>query len=196
MRPFSYFRADLTNTTMRKLFILLALTVLTATTGLGQSITLFNTLKDYESGKGRSIGEYQGYEWSKEGILLLTPPEKGKKPVVHDVSAAWGYQIGEHVYRLYKGLPHVILKKGKGIYYENGLAHMDMSLEVKDRSDVEYGKYCFLSASIESPIVYIPGKDATKAFEKNTELQAFLTCIEKFKWTDAKKIRECLPKLD
>jgi hypothetical protein len=182
---------------MRELFASLLLVTVLAAPSYSQSITLFNTLKDYESGKGRAIGEYQGYEWSKEGVLLLTPPEKGKKPVVHDVSAAWGYQIGEHVYRLYKGLPHVILKQGaKGIYYENGLAHMDMSLEVKDRSDVEYGKYCFLSASIESPIVYIPSKDATKAFEKNTDIQAFLTCIEKFKWTDAKKIRECLPKLD
>lgn len=164
---------------------------------MAQSITLYPNLKDYQTGKGKMIGEYQGYEWSKDGVLLLTPPEKGKKPVVHDVSAHWGYSIGEHVYRLYKGLPHVILKQGgKGVYYENGLAHMDMSLDVKDRSDVEYGKYCFLSASIESPIVYVPSKDAKKAFETNTALQPFLTCIDKFKWTDAKKIRECLKELD
>lgn len=159
-------------------------------------ITVYNTLKDYREGKGRTIGEYDGYEWSRDGLMLLTPPVKGKKPVVHDVSAAWGYSIGEHTYRLFQGLPHVILKQGKGIYYENGLAHMDMALEVKDRSDVDYGRYCFLSISIESPIVYVPSKDAKKAFEKNAEVQPFLTCIEKFKWTDAKKIRECLPNLD
>lgn len=182
--------------TMTRLLALLSIILLTAHTGNGQNITIFNTLKDYESGKGRNVGQYQGYEWSKEGVLLLTPPEKGKKPVVHDVSAAWGYQIGEYAYRLFKGLPHVILKKGKGIYYENGLAHMDMTLEVKDRTDIDYGRYCFLSANIESPIVYIPSKDANKAFEKNSELQPFLTCIEKFKWTEAKKIRECLVQLD
>lgn len=182
---------------MRQLIVLLLASTIGGFSANAQSITLFSTLKDFNAGKGKVLGEYQGYEWSKDGVLLLTPPEKGKKPVVHDVSAAWGYSIGEYNYRLYKGLPHIILKQGsKGIYYENGLAHMDMALEVKDRSDVDYGKYCFLSATIESPIVYVPSKDAKKLFEGNTIVQPFLTCIEKFKWTEAKKIRECLKELD
>jgi len=152
-------------------------------------IILYRTLADYASGKGTEIGEFQGYEWSKGGVLLLTPPVKGKKPVAHEVTGYWGYGIGENVYRLYEGMPHVLLQKGNGMYYENGLAHMDLALDVKDRSDVAYGKYCFLSKDLESPIVYIPGKEAKKAFEGHAELQPFLTCIEKLRW-ERMKVRQ------
>ena len=159
-------------------------------------ITLFKTLKDFQAGKGSSIGDFEGYEWNKGNMLLFTPPIKGKKPVEHDVTAHWGFSIGEHSFRMYQGVPHIILKQGKGIYYENGLAHIDMTLDKKDGSDIDYGKYCFISKTIDSPIVYVPSKDATKAFEKDADIQPFLLCIEKFKWTDAKKIRGCMGKLD
>lgn len=181
---------------MSKTALTLLLSLFTLAAMAAPPITLYSSLKDYQSGKGKVIGEYEGYEWSKQGVVLLTPPEKGRKPVVHDVAQYWGFSIGKYTYRLYEGMPHVILKEGKGVYYENGLAHMDMSLDVKDRSDVDYGKYCFLSESITSPIVYVPGKDARKAFEGKAALAPFLECIDRFKWTQAEKIRECLPQLD
>lgn len=181
---------------MRFALTLLAFVVCTGSAATAQTITLYRTLADHQAGKGTAIGEYEGYEWSKDGVILLTPPVKGKKPVAHEVKNYWGYSIGDHVYRLYGGKPHVILKQGKAVYYENGLAHMDMVLNVKDRTDVVYGKYCFVSATIESPIIYVPGKDADKAFAGNASLQPFLTCIRKFKWSDATKIRGCLGELD
>jgi hypothetical protein len=181
---------------MRRFLLMLSLFVVSAQLLASPPITLYRTLKDFQANKGTVIGEFEGYEWNKGNVLLFTPPVKGKKPVEHDVTAHWGFSIGEHTYRMYQGVPHIILKQGKGIYYENGLAHMDMTMEKKDGSDIDYGKYCFLSKTIESAIVYVPSKDAKKAFEKEAELQPFLECIDKFKWTDAKKIRECLVKLD
>lgn len=174
----------------------LLLTALSIQVFADPPIVLYRSLADFEAGKGTAVGEFNGYEWSKNGVLLLTPPIKGKKPVVHEVNGYWGYGIGEHAYRLFEGMPHVILKKGKGIYYENGLAHMDMALDIKDKSDVVYGKYCFLSKDLRSPIIYVPSKDAKKAFAELIDFQPFLTCIEKLKWDNAKKIRECLPQLD
>jgi hypothetical protein len=189
-----YFRPK--NSFNMRLIQLLAVLLLSTSAFAVPPIVLYRTLADYEAGKGSQIGEFNGYEWSKNGVTLLTPPVKGKKPVVHEVTGYWGYSIGEYAYRLFEGMPHVILKKGKGIYYENGLAHMDMALDVKDRSDVVYGKYCFLSKDLKAPIMYVPSKDAKKAFENVSEVQPFLTCIEKLKWDNAKKIRECLPQLD
>lgn len=166
------------------------------TSAAAPPITLFKTLKAYQAGKGTAIGEFEGYEWSKDAVVLLTPPVKGKKPVAHDVTAHWGYTIGDQMYRMYEGLPHIIIKQGKAVYYENGLAHMDIAMEKKDGSDLVYGKYCFISKTIESPIIYVPSKEAKKAFEQDTEVQPFLECIEKLKWSDAKKIRSCMNKLD
>ncbi len=181
---------------IRTLFICIVALSLATSAIAAPPITLFQTLKDYQSGKGKVIGEFEGYEWSKDAVLLLTPPVKGKKPVVHDITGYWGYSIGDQLYRIYEGLPHIIFKQGKGVYYENGLAHMDIAMDKKDGGDLVYGKYCFLSKSIDSPIVYVPSKDAKKAFETEASLAPFLECIDKYKWTDAKKIRACMGKLD
>jgi hypothetical protein len=153
-----------TSLMIRTLFICIVALSLATSAIAAPPITLFQTLKDYQSGKGKVIGEFEGYEWSKDAVLLLTPPVKGKKPVVHDITGYWGYSIGDQLYRMYEGLPHIIFKQGKGIYYENGLAHMDIAMDKKDGGDIVYGKYCFLSKSIDSPIVYVPSKDAKKSF--------------------------------
>jgi hypothetical protein len=180
----------------RPFFTLMLLTAFALSSTGAPPITLYKTLKDYQAGKGNAIGEFEGYEWSKEAVLLLTPPVKGKKPVTHDVTAHWGYTIGDQLYRMFEGLPHIIFKQGKAIYYENGLAHMDIAMEKRDGSDLVYGKYCFISKTIDSPIIYVPSKEAKKAFEQDAELQPFLQCIDKLKWSDAKKIRSCMGKLD
>ena len=93
---------------LRKAFLFTVVLVLSLSAVAAPPITLFQTLKDYQSGKGKVIGEFEGYEWSKDAVLLLTPPTKGKKPVVHDITGYWGYSIGDQLYRMYEGLPQTL----------------------------------------------------------------------------------------
>lgn len=182
-----------------KQFILIAITIAMALASSAQRrskseplpLVLFQTLEEERFDKGQMVGDFIGYEWTLGKLALLTFVDK-KNSRRHSAKHLWGFKVGDHTYRIVEARAYRILDKGNGIYYENGFAHMNMQMDHEGESDVELGSYSFLSKTIDSEIVEIPSKKATKFFEGDASLYAFLECIRKLKPHKTQKIRECM----
>jgi len=96
------------------------------------------------------------------------------------------------MYRIIKGRPYRVLVEGKAVYYENGIAHLDMLIEDEGSAEVELGGWSFLSNNMRSDIIEFPSAKANKAFKENGSLAPLFECVEKLRKKKTEKIRDCV----
>lgn len=155
------------------------------------SLVVYDTYEAYQAKKGRPLFEFIGYDWTLGSLHLLYKVKKKEEGKVK-VTTAWGYTIGDQLYRVIKGKPHRVLMQGKIVYYENGVAHMSMIVGGEDEAIVELGDWHFISDNLTSEIIEFPSAKADKEFGERAELKALFECMEKVKKKKTEKIRECV----
>lgn len=155
------------------------------------SLTVYETYDDYASKKGQAMHEFIGFDWTL-GILniyyRITKKEEGRL----NATKIFGFSVGEQFYRVIKSKPYRVLMEGKIVYYENGLAHLNMLVGGEDEYGVEQGEWHMISADMKSELVEFPSSKATKEFGDRAELKAMFECVDELKKKKTEKVRECV----
>lgn len=192
--PFGYI-SNLETQSMKQLtiFLLASLISFQSIAKDDYSLVVYKTYEDYKSNNGEALHEFMGFEWLL-GVLRVfyKVKRKGKDELWKDVTKSYGFSIGEQFYRIVKGKPYRVLMEGKLVYYENGLAHLNMLVGQEDEGLVEQGDWHVVSDNLNSEIIEFPSAKATKTFGERAELQALFECVEKLKKRKTEKVRKCV----
>lgn len=171
--------------------VLVAGIVLQTTAKDDFSLTVYETYDDYVNKKGQPMHEFIGFDWTL-GILniyyRITKKEEGRL----NATKIFGFSVGEQFYRVIKSKPYRVLMEGKIVYYENGLAHLNMLVGGEDEYGVEQGEWHMISADMKSELVEFPSSKATKEFGDRAELKAMFECVDELKKKKTEKVRECV----
>lgn len=155
------------------------------------SLTVYETYADYQSKQGKSLFEFIGYDWTMGSLNLFYRVKKRDEGKVK-VTTAWGFTVGDQLFRVQDGRPYRVLMQGKINYCENGIAHLNMLIGDEGSSNVELGGWSFISADLNSEMLEFPSTKAEKEFGEKPELAGLFACMEKMKKKKTEKIRECV----
>lgn len=155
------------------------------------SLTVYSTYADYRNQQGQSLYEFIGYDWTM-GSLHLFYRVKRKEEGKVKVTTAWGFTVGDQLYRIQNGRPYRVLMQGKINYCENGMAHLNMLIGDDESSEVELGGWSFIAANLNSELLEFPSAKAKKAFAENSALTPLFDCIDKLRKKKTTKIRDCV----
>jgi hypothetical protein len=155
------------------------------------SLTVYETYADHQAKKGKSLYEFIGYDWTLGSLHLYFRIKKKEESKVK-ATTIWGFTVGDQLYRVIDGRPYRMLMSGTVVYYENGIAHLNMLIGEENSSEVELGGFSFISQNLTTEIIEFPSAKATKEFGEKPELKLLFECVEKMKKTKTEKIRECV----
>ncbi len=155
------------------------------------TLTVYKTYEEYQSKKGEQLYEFIGYDWTMGSLHLYYRIKKRNEGKVK-VTTAYGFKVGDQFYRVIKGRPYRVLMQGKAVYYENGIAHLNMLIGDENSSDVELGGYSFISNDLTSEIIEFPSTKADKELGGQPSLQPLWECTKKLKKRKTEKIRKCV----
>jgi len=178
---------------MKQLILLLSISILSLSSYAKEdySLTVYDTYSDYQAKKGKSLFEFIGYDWTMGSLHLFYRVKKRDEGKVK-ATTVYGFSVGKQFYRVIKGRPYRVLVEGKAVYYENGIAHLDMLIEDEGSAEVELGGWSFLSTNLQSDIIEFPSVKADKAFKENAALKPLFECVEKLRKKKTEKIRDCV----
>ncbi|MBL4587063.1 MAG: hypothetical protein JKX84_08425 [Flavobacteriales bacterium] len=155
------------------------------------SLTIYKTYEEYQSKKGEQLFDFIGYDWTMGSLHLFYRVKRRDEGKVK-VTTAYGFTVGDQFYCIIKGRPYRMLMQGKVVYYENGIAHLNMLIGDDNSSEVELGGWSFLSENLTSEIIEFPSAKADKAFGQKPALQPLFECMKKLKKKKTEKIRDCV----
>jgi hypothetical protein len=177
--------------------LILALSLLFVTTSSiakdDYSLTVYDTYEAYKNKKGTQLYEFIGFDWTL-GLLHVyyKVKRKGKDELRKNVTNLYGFRVGDQFYRIVKGKPYRVLMEGKIVYYENGLAHLNMLIGGEDEYGVEQGGWHLISDNLNSEVLQFPSNKAEHVFGGRTELQGLFECVEKLRKKKTEKVRACV----
>lgn len=155
------------------------------------SLVIYDTYEDYQAKKGRPMYEFIGFDWTL-GILNIYYRVKKRDEGRVNATNLYGFSVGDQFYRIVKSKPYRMIMQGKIVYYENGLAHLNMLVGGEDEYGVEQGDWHVISNNLNSEIVEFPSNKATKEFGSRPELKALFECVDDLKKKKTEKVRECV----
>lgn len=155
------------------------------------SLVVYKTYADYEAKKGEPMYEFIGFDWTL-GILQLYYRVKKKEEGKVNATKYYGFSVGDQFYRIVDSKPYRMLMQGKVVYYENGLAHLNMLVGGETEYGVEQGDRHVISANLNSEIIEFPSPKADKEFGTRPELSGLFECMKKLKKTKTEEIRACV----
>lgn len=155
------------------------------------SLVVYDTYEDYAAKKGQALYEFIGFDWTL-GVLHVYYRIKKKEEGRKNVTNLYGFSVGDQFYRIVNGKPYRLIMEGKIVYYENGLAHLNMLVGQEDEGLVEQGDWHVISDNLNSEIVEFPSAKATKEFGERADLKGLFECVEKLKKRKTEKVRECV----
>lgn len=155
------------------------------------SLVVYDTYEAYTAKKGQALYEFIGFDWTL-GVLHVYYRIKKKEEGRKNLTNLYGFSIGDQFYRIVKGKPYRVLMEGKIVYYENGLAHLNMLVGGENEYVVEQGDWHVISDNLNSEIVEFPSAKATKEFGDRAELQGLFECVEKLRKKKTEKVRDCV----
>ena len=135
--------------------------------------------------------EFIGFDWTL-GILNIYYRVKKKDEGRLNATKIYGFTIGDQFYRVIKSKPYRVLMEGKIVYYENGLAHLNMLIGGEDEYGVEQGDWHVISDNLNSEVVEFPSGKASKEFGERAELKAMFQCVDDLRKKKTDKVRECV----
>jgi hypothetical protein len=168
---------------------------------LNAQVVVYPTFEDFKSKNGKLYDDYDGY-MHVMGKVKLTFVKDGKSKNIA-CSDMWGFHYKDALFRIDKkhNQPTRVISDGKIIYYENGMAHLDMIAYNKEKGSFSMGYFCYLSKSLDSDIIPMPGQlvsDARKKIKKfkeeNPEYKELFDCIEND--YDYSNVRPCVREFD
>jgi hypothetical protein len=155
------------------------------------SLVVYETYADYQAKKGEALFEFIGFDWTL-GILNVYYRVKRKEEGRKNLTKYYGFSVGDQFYRIIKSKPYRVLMQGKIIYYENGLAHLNMLVGGEDEYGVEQGDWHLISDNLNSEMVEFPSAKAQKTFGDRADLTALFECVDKLRKKKTDKIRDCV----
>ena len=188
---FGIFRAQINKMKYFIPFLLSTFVFFTASAKEDYSLTIYETHDDYKASKGKSMFEFIGYDWTLGSLHLFYRVKKRDEGKVK-ATTIYAFTVGDQLYRVIKGRPYRVLMQGKIVYYENGIAHLNMLIGDDNESDVELGGWSFISDNLTSEIIEFPSAKADKEFGERSSLQPLFECMKKLNKKKTEKIRACI----
>ena len=155
------------------------------------SLVVYESYEDYQANKGQAMYEFLGFDWTL-GLFNVYYRVSKKEEGRINLTKYYGFSVGDQFYRIVKSKPYRMLMEGKIVYYENGLAHLNMLVGDEDEAMVEQGDWHVISTDMNSEIIEFPSAKAEKEFGERADLKAMFECVEKLRKKKTEKIRECV----
>jgi hypothetical protein len=170
---------------MKKIKSILVLLFLVISIFANAQIEIYRTYEDYQKKNGEKFDEYVGYFHSM-GNVKLTFKKNGEKTKIF-CKDMWGFLYKDVLFRVDNfNQPTCVMSTGKIIYYENGIAHLEMIRDNKETGDFTIGYYCYVSKNLNSDIIPMPSSLISDAYKKirifkeeNPQYSRLFDCIEK-----------------
>lgn len=186
---------------MKKVKLILVLSILLMTFITNAQITVYRTYEDFQNKNGEEYEDYLGYSHSMGKVKLFFI--KDKKEIKTHCKDIWGFIYKDAFFRIDKNYnqPARVISAGKIVYYENGIAHLSMIRDNSESGEFSIGYYCYVSKSIDSELIPMPGALVTdarkkiKSFkEENPQYVELFDCIEKD--YNYLKVRPCIAEFE
>jgi len=182
-----------------KKIIVLTVVIFCTTYVYSQNVTTYNTYTDYIGDKGVSQGEYKKWKFSSfTGIILFLDDDGDKvKVFLKDI---WGFEYKGYLFRVFREkLPAMVVEKGEMLYYESGIAHLEMLTKHKTTGEFSLGPYCFVSFGLNGEVISCPVQKHSslpyKYFKKyrktHPQYEGVLKCLDDCDF-DYKIVRLCV----
>ncbi len=124
--------------------------------GLPQKeIVLYKTYEDYVSGNGEKMDFYAGSGYMNTRTLIDF--QKGSEVISVNSSKYWGFKIDDCFFR-FDGYGTLIklISTEKIVYWENGLANLEMCENGSTSAEMSVGYYCYFSATLDGKVTPLP----------------------------------------
>lgn len=159
-------------------------------------IEVYRTYEDFQRGISEQFETYSGAMRSGSKVTLRFQNKDGKTNI--KCKEVWGFRYKDALFRndVEVGQPTRVMISGNIIYYENGIAHMDMIRYNKKEVEFSLGSYCYLSKDLNSKMIAVNREDIN--YEKNIkefkqqfpEFEELFNCIEKYSIPE--KVSSCV----
>jgi hypothetical protein len=192
-------KKELSYTKHFKTILLLLILIFGFKSNYAQSVTTYKTYNDYIREKGIDRGEYKKWKATTFGKVTLIL-EKEEKKVKVELKDIWGFEYKGELFRVFRGLyPAMMVDKGEMIFYENGIAHLEMLSENKTIGEFNFGAYSLFSFGLDGELIACPKQKSSsqpynhfKKYRKtHPQYEGVLSCIEEndFKY---RKVQQCI----
>ncbi len=159
----------------------------------------YYTYQDYLNDSIQSMSDISRVGHTLGRVNIIFENNKGKEEKVK-ASAMWGFMYKGHLFRSDKfGSVAMVVVQDSFIYYENGLAHLDMLRYNLKEGNFSAGYACYLSKDLGSemcPVPSAPMSDARKLYKKfkedHPQYAELFECIGKK--TNYEHVRFCVQK--
>lgn len=167
---------------------------------LKAEITVFKTYEDFLSDKGETYEEYKNHIAVMGSVKLILMKDRKKKTI--NCKDIWGFRMDDMLFRVHKKFkqPAKVMYEGSVVYYENGLAHLEMIKQDREFINITTGYAVYFSKDLSSELVPMPssgqtgGKGYKKFKNENPKLQSFFKCVDQAPVFYS--IRECVKTID
>ncbi len=164
-------------------------------------IKTYSSYEAFQNKEGESFDDYKG-SFQVTGSRFYSFIKDGKKVNVA-AKKMWGFSFKNSLFRVLPKTGSIVkvINVGKIVYYENGIAHMDIMLQNYTEAYVDYGFFCYMSENLNSEIIPVadysmsPARKAMKEFAKtHPETQPFFDCVKDKSATE--DIRKCVTQFE
>jgi hypothetical protein len=148
-----------------------------------KEIVLYKTYEDYVSENGEKMDFYAG--WDYMGTRTSIDFKKGNELISVNASKYWGFKIDDCFFRFDEyGTLIKLVSNGKIVYWENGLANLEMCENGTTSAEVNIGYFCYLSTTLDGKVTPLPrdkmdtaNKPWKKFKEEHPEHAKLFECI-------------------
>lgn len=162
-------------------------------------ITIYETYEDYQADKGEKYDSYHNHLTIAGSVRLIL--KKGGKKMKVNCKNIWGFKYDDALFRVDSKFnqPTKVVHEGDLIYYENGLAHLDMIKQKTEFVALQVGYFSYFSKDINSELVPVPaqGQNGGKRWKKfkgeNGKFRKLFNCVDESPIYYS--IRECVKRI-
>lgn len=124
--------------------------------GLAQKeIVLYKTYDDYVSENGEKMDFYAGSGYMNTRTLIDF--QKEKEVISVNSSKYWGFKIDDCFFRFDEyGTLIKLISNENIVYWENGLASLEMCENGATSAEINVGYYCYFSATLDGKVTPLP----------------------------------------
>ncbi len=139
---------------------------------------IYRTYDDYKRDKLEDVGTYKSHIASSGNTTLVF--DKAGEKIKIKCADIWGFRYKGKLFRIdSRSMPVYLASKDTVIYYENGIANLQMLKYNSTSASLEYGFFCYLSKDMGSEIFPINGpKTVAKFRSAHPEFSKLADCIE------------------
>lgn len=120
-----------------------------------KDVVLYKTYDDYISGNGEKMDFYVASGYMNTRTLIDF--QKGSEVISVNSSKYWGFQIDDCFFRFDEyGTLIKLISKEKIVYWENGVANLEMCESGAASGQFDSGYYCYFSTTVDGKVTPVP----------------------------------------